>query len=223
MEQALAINALRDGDSLRVAQALRELNHKLVERKLPNGVASALAEQLETMLERLHAEQYPKRTRPIGEQAESDIEIGFNYGAENSLAYRPISGTCNAMSAPATYFLDTQTREVTARVTFGPAFEGPPGLVHGGFLAAYMDEAFGLCISNSSLEDPAMTGTLNVIYRLPVPINHPLIYRLNVTGEERRKVFMNCSVSDEQGNVFAEGEAIFIKIDPTIYAQMGGQ
>lgn len=222
-EQALAINSVFDGDSLRLAQALRQLNHTLVARALPNAVVSGLAEQLEAMLTHLDAGQYPLRTRPIGEQAASDIEAGYNYGAENSLAYRPVSGTCNAMSAPAQYFIDTDSREVTARVTFGPAFEGPPGLVHGGFVAAYMDEAFGLGISNSGLQDPAMTGTLKVIYRLPVPLNHELIYKVHVTGEERRKVLMACTVTDMSGHVYAEGEAIFIKIDPAVYAMMGGK
>jgi hypothetical protein len=43
-----------------------------------------------------------------------------------------------------------------------------------------------------------------------------------MTGEERRKVFMQCTVKDRDGTLYAEGEAIFLKIDPELYAKMGG-
>ena len=74
----------------------------------------------------------------------------------------------------------------------------------------------------SGLSVPAMTGTLKTIYRLPVPLNRELVYQVRMTGEERRKVFMQCTVKDHDGTLYAEGEAIFLKIDPELYAKMGG-
>jgi hypothetical protein len=35
-------------------------------------------------------------------------------------------------------------------------------------------------------------------------------------------VFMQCTVKDHDGTLYAEGEAIFLKIDPELYAKMGG-
>ncbi|HQQ62741.1 MAG TPA: PaaI family thioesterase [Pseudomonadales bacterium] len=221
-EHALPINAMIDGDSDRVANALRRLNHTLVGKQLPAHEVTRLASTLEMLADDMEKVHAPDRTRPFGQvdEGESEAGTGYDYGAENSLSYRPISGNCNALAAPAKYFQGEGYLD--AVVTFGPAFEGPPGLVHGGYIAAYMDEAFGIGVSHSGLDVPAMTGTLKTIYRMPVPLNRELTYQVRLTGEERRKVFMHCTLKDSDGVLYAEGEAIFLKIDPALYAQMGG-
>ena len=222
-EHALPINDMVDGDSGRVAAALRLINNTLVQKQLPAQDVSRLAAALELLANEVTDMQAPDRTRPFGEVAEGDSEAGsgYDYGAANSLSYRPISGNCNALAAPAKYFKGDDC--LNAVVTFGAAFEGPPGLVHGGYIAAYMDEAFGIGISHSGLDVPAMTGTLKTIYRMPVPLNRELTYQVRLTGEERRKVFMHCTLKDSDDVLYAEGEAIFLKIDPALYAQMGGR
>lgn len=222
-EHALPINAMIDGDSDRVAAALRRLNHSLVGKQLPAQEVSRLASTLEMLANELDHLDVLNRTRPFGQvdEGESDAGTGYDYGAENSLSYRPISGNCNALAVPAKYFQGEGY--LKGVVNFGPAFEGPPGLVHGGYIAAYMDEVFGIAISHSGLDVPAMTGTLKTIYRMPVPLNRELAYEARLTGEERRKVFMHCTLKDSDGVLYAEGEAIFLKIDPALYAQMGGK
>ena len=222
-EHALPINVMIDGDSDRVATALRRINHTLVQKLLPAKEVSRLAAALEMMVDEVAAVHAPDRARPFGTVDEGDSEAGsgYDYGSGNSLSYRPISGNCNALAAPAKYFKGDGY--LNAVVTFGPAFEGPPGLVHGGYVAAYMDEAFGIGVSHSGLDVPAMTGTLKTIYRMPVPLHRELIYQVRLTGEERRKVFMHCTLKDSDGLLYAEGEAIFLKIDPALYAQMGGK
>jgi acyl-coenzyme A thioesterase PaaI-like protein len=222
-EHALPINVMVDGDSDRVATALRRINHIVVGKQLPEHAVTQLAAALEMMADDIDKLHVPNRTRPFGEveEGESDAGSGYDYGAGNSLSYRPISGNCNALAAPAKYFKGDGY--LNAVVTFGPAFEGPPGLVHGGYVAAYMDEAFGIGVSHSGLDVPAMTGTLKTIYRMPVPLNRELTYQVRLTGEERRKVFMHCTLKDSDGVLYAEGEAIFLKIDPALYAQMGGK
>lgn len=222
-EHALPINAMIDGDADRVAAALRRLNHALVGKQLPAQEVTRLAATLELLADDIGRLDVPDRTRPFGtvDEGESAAGTGYDYGGENSLSYRPISGNCNALAVPAKYFQGEGY--LKAVVNFGPAYEGPPGLVHGGYVAAYMDEVFGIAISHSGLEVPAMTGTLKTIYRMPVPLNRELVYEARLTGEERRKVFMYCTLKDSDGVLYAEGEAIFLKIDPALYAQMGGK
>ena len=48
-EHALPINAMIDGDSDRVAAALRRINHTLVQKQLPAQEVSRLAAALEMM------------------------------------------------------------------------------------------------------------------------------------------------------------------------------
>jgi acyl-coenzyme A thioesterase PaaI-like protein len=226
-EEALPINSMIDGDSHRLANALRSINATLTGRQIPADKVSELAQTLEKLASEFAAIEAPGRARGFGVAKDDDSAAGsgFDYGSGNSLSYRPISGNCNALAAPANYFKcrDEQGQAfLKGKVTFGAAFEGPPKLVHGGYIAAYMDEVFGIALSHSDLYEPAMTGTLKTIYRMPVPLDTELTYEARVTGTERRKVFMHCTLKDAAGTLYAEGEAIFLKIDPAVYALMGG-
>ena len=124
-EHALPINAMIDGDSDRVATALRRINNALVQKQLPVQEVTRLAAALEMIADDVASMDVPDRTRPFGEVADgsSDAGSGYDYGAANSLSYRPISGNCNALAAPAKYFKGDDY--LNAVVTFGAAFEGP--------------------------------------------------------------------------------------------------
>ncbi len=221
--EALPINSMTDGDSHRVADALRQLNHTLVAKNIPNDKVRQFAEQLEALATEFAALTDEERPRDFG-QIESDEEsaagTGYEYGAGNALSYRPVSGKCNTLAPPVKYFKGDDG--LSAEVTFGPAYEGPPGLVHGGYIAACMDEVFGIAMTHSGLDVPCMTGTLKVIYRAPVPLNQTLTYKAWLKEEEGRKVFMQCVLTDPQGNMLCEGETIFLKIDPDLYASFSG-
>lgn len=54
---------------------------------------------------------------------------------------------------------------VVGEVTYGTQFEGPPGCVHGGFIAAAFDDILGAAQTLSCLA--GVTGTLAVRYRSP--------------------------------------------------------
>lgn len=221
--KALPINSMIDGDSARLAAALRDINHALVGNNIPAGKTTEYAEKLEQLAREFTALGSEKRPRDFGvisERSESSVGSAYEYGAGNSLSYRPISGNCNGISPQMQYFQGDQ--QLIGKVTFGPAYEGPPGLVHGGYIAACMDEMFGIAVSHSEIKEPCMTGTMKVIYRTPVPLQQEIIYTSWVEREEGRKVFAKCTVHDPKGNLCCEGEAIFLKIDPALYAKMGG-
>jgi len=227
--RALPINTMVDGESHRVAAALRKINNALVEKNIPLPQAKQYADQLEKIANEFSALTTEKRERAFGvvaDRSESSVGSGYEYGAGNSLSYRPISGNCNAVSPQMQYFLlqepQDENKKLIGKVTFAPAYEGPPGLVHGGYIAACMDEMFGIAVSHSDIKEPCMTGTMKVIYRAPVPLQQEIIYTSWVEREEGRKVFAKCTVTDSNNNLCCEGEAIFLKIDPSVYAKMGG-
>ena len=63
-------------------------------------------------------------------------------------------GRANPLAPPIALELDDD--RIVGRVTFGAAYEGPPGCVHGGYVAAAFDEVLGATQSLSGA--PGMTG-----------------------------------------------------------------
>jgi acyl-coenzyme A thioesterase PaaI-like protein len=103
---------------------------------------------------------------------------------------------------------------VVGEITFGSAYEGPPGCVHGGYVAGAFDELLGATQSLSGA--PGMTGTLTVRYRSPTPLHVPVIMRGRIRGVEGRKIFAEGTLHHED-RLCAEAEGIFISIRPETF------
>ena len=67
-----------------------------------------------------------------------------------------------------------------AVVTFGEHHQAGPGIVHGGLVAAALDEASGLLATWHRF--PAVTARIFVRFRRPALINHDLTVAAWVTG-----------------------------------------
>lgn len=93
------------------------------------------------------------------------------------------------------------------RVHFGVTFEGPPGCVHGGFVAHFFDQILGQ--HNLAARIPAMTGTLSVRYRRGTPILRDLAFEVRHEAEGERKVRTYGALTAD-GEVFSEGEGLFV-------------
>src|SRR3546814_20552103 len=88
-------------------------------------------------------------------------------------------GVANPIAPPIT-LRGIDERTMVGEATFGPAYEGPPGCVHGGFIAAAFDEVLGAVQSLGG--QPGMTGTLTVRSRPPTPLHE----QLRFTGPHER-------------------------------------
>ncbi|MFN8018340.1 MAG: PaaI family thioesterase [Acidimicrobiales bacterium] len=99
---------------------------------------------------------------------------------------------------------------IVAEVVFGQAYEGPPGCVHGGYVAASFDEVLGATQSLSGA--PGMTGTLSIRYESPTPLQVPLRFEGRLVGTERRKIFTEgaCYAGDR----LTTAQGIFISMEP---------
>jgi acyl-coenzyme A thioesterase PaaI-like protein len=71
-------------------------------------------------------------------------------------------------------FLDNGVDEVYADYTVPAAYEGYPGLVHGGIVAAMLDEVVGRVAMIDDHHHFMMTVRLELKYRRPVPVETPL-------------------------------------------------
>ena len=102
-----------------------------------------------------------------GAWSESDLGSDYEGPFDNS----PLMGRANPLAPPVKLQIEADGR-VTGTATFGSAYEGPPGHVHGGFVAAAFDELLGLVQIKGGT--PGMTGRLTVHYRSPTPLHTEL-------------------------------------------------
>jgi acyl-coenzyme A thioesterase PaaI-like protein len=108
---------------------------------------------------------------------------------------------------------------VEARGSFGAPYEGPPGFVHGGWIACAFDEVLG--IANIAAGQPGMTGRLTVHYRKPTPLFHDLRIRAWVDRIDGRRILTRGEIWDGDTRT-AEAEGIFVQPRPELAAQYFG-
>jgi acyl-coenzyme A thioesterase PaaI-like protein len=116
-----------------------------------------------------------------------------------------IAGALNPLAPPVELWRDGEVTR--GRVVFGPAYEGPPGLVHGGFLAAMFDEL--LTSAQIASGRGGYTGTLSVRMSCPVPLGAEVTLEASVDRIEGRKIFA-AGVAIVDGKVAVSGEIICI-------------
>ena len=133
----------------------------------PTSVIERAAELLEEAAAQLDG---PGRVRRYEGFAES-----ANAGGDPEPPLRPQPDLRHGQPArPA----DARSRSATTAApssstsSYGTAYEGPPGSVHGGVVAAMFDEVLGMTQSLSG--QPGMTGTLRIRYRRPTPLHREL-------------------------------------------------
>jgi acyl-coenzyme A thioesterase PaaI-like protein len=91
------------------------------------------------------------------------------------------------------YFRKADSTAV-AKAWFGPRTEGPPGFVHGGCIAAVLDEAWGAAVWAESHESVSGKPTVKFLEMLALGSNVVIHVRLTRTTD--RKVFAHCKMSN---------------------------
>lgn len=85
-----------------------------------------------------------------------------------------VCGFKNDLSLKAEFF-ELEDKSLCALVTFKDHHQGYPGRVHGGILAAILDETIGRAMMPYTGEDKwGVTTTLTTKYKKPVPINEEI-------------------------------------------------
>jgi len=118
---------------------------------------------------------------------------GFT-GMETFHDRSPVVGLANPLAPPAVLEHHPERHCVRGEVEFGRAFEGGPGLVHGGFLAALLDEVLGVVTIYSG--NPGMTGEYTVRYVRPTRIKVPLRFEARFDRREGRKIYVSGEIWD---------------------------
>jgi acyl-coenzyme A thioesterase PaaI-like protein len=108
---------------------------------------------------------------------------------------------------------------VEGRGVFGAAYEGPPGFVHGGWVACAFDEMLG--IANIDAGNPGMTARLIVHYRRPTPLFKDLLFKAWVDRVEGRRIMSRAEVWDGD-TLTAEAEGLFVQPRPELAEEYFG-
>lgn len=130
----------------------------------------------------------------------------------------------------------SNVEEIRAFIATASGVNGFPGVAHGGFVAAVIDESMGYLIkahllasmtevapppegakamvplTSSDTTTSIMTGELTIRYKRPVPTGEVLLVRTWVERAEGRKTYAKAVVEDCERTVLTEGVAVFISL-----------
>lgn len=201
----------------RLAAATRHIIDHLVSNTASEAELRLAADQLEVVSDMLARYPHGSTYQGFREAANAGGAIGDQRdlaaaGAEARYAFfdhSPFIGLANPMSPPLE--LDYGVDSIVGRVSFGAAYEGPPGCVHGGYVAAIFDELLGATQSLSGQQ--GMTAFLHVDYRSPTPLGAPLDLVGRLDSSDGRKIRCSGTLHAE-GRLCAEAHGLFISFDP---------
>ena len=182
------------------AGALRRIANQLLSLEHPHPAVDEMLDRLGEWEKKLAGAVAPDPTPRIGEGADSQrvyLSHAFDIGAFNPCF-------------PEYTFDRIDAETAQGRVTFPVVYEGPPGLVHGGFLAVFFD-----CViqhQNCATELSGKTRSLNLTFRRPTPIVTELRFDIDRVQVDRG-VTSTARLSLD-GEVLCIGEATTLALSP---------
>ena len=116
-----------------------------------------------------------------------------------------ITGRSNPLAAPLHLWSEGELTRGWA--VYSAPYEGPPGCLHGGFVAAAFDDLLGWAQIASGRA--GFTGTLTIKMRRPTPLGERIDYEAGVDRVQGRKIW--CWGKARCGSqLLAEAEGLFI-------------
>lgn len=141
------------------AAAMRRLASLLVSLEHPHRAVDAMLEKFAEWENELSAAAPADNAPRIGETPDDPRRVYLNHATDIG-AYNP--------GFPEYRFTDFDAEKATGSVAFPLIYEGPPGLVHGGFLGVFFDCVIQHhnCVTGLS----GKTRSLTVTFRRPTPL-----------------------------------------------------
>lgn len=158
----------------KAARSLRNIAGLLSALEDDDGTVDAVVADLRVIEDRLEQATPVDPTPRVGAAVESQGRVYVDHSRDIG-AFDP---------AFPEYQIVVDGDLATGTVTFPLVFEGPPGIVHGGFLAVFFD-----CViqhHNCDVGTAGKTTALDLRYRRPVPLLTELDFRLTRARRDRR-------------------------------------
>lgn len=191
------------------AQRMRELIHEITTADANDEEFAVIAATLEPLRDRLARSP---RIALVVDGLHTRDHAAIRSGREPAYDRDPLIGRSNPLAPPLARCGGPDSNEW--EVTFGNAYGGHPGLVHGGYVTAVLDHVLGVAASSSG--SAVMTGTLTTRFCRPTPLNVRLTCAGAVDRVDGRKVFCS-AVLDAEGSVVAEAQGVYLRVDPDRY------
>jgi acyl-coenzyme A thioesterase PaaI-like protein len=121
--------------------------------------------------------------------------------------YNPVVGRANPLAPPMSLRV-LEDNSVVSEITMRPIHEGPPGAVHGGWVASLLDQLLGL--ANTVANSGGMTAELTVRYRKATPYGVPLTLQARTDSADGRRLYASGEIL-ANGVVTAEATGLFIR------------
>ena len=175
--------------------AVRALVDATVRSEVEFDEIQAAQAEVEAIVERLRKKQL---AGSYGVRFRADGTRGRNWG-------NAVMGLRNPIAPPLHIHSDGAGR-AWSDFHLGAAYEGPPGLVHGGVVALVLDQMLGQAAGAGGR--PGMTGTLTIVYRQGTPLGD-LKAEAWIDRAEGIKTWAKGHIIGPDG-VTAEAEGVFI-------------
>jgi hypothetical protein len=160
--------------SVEVASLVRRVAGLVLSLEAPHPAVDRLIDALrgaEVELERLAPQSPAPR---IGPDAPADARAYIDHSRDIG-DYNPCFPT---------YSIRVDGDRASGTVAFPLVYEGPPGIVHGGFLALFFDSV--VQHHNCDLGLAGKTTSLALKYRKPTPVLTELAFEVDRTADDRR-------------------------------------
>jgi len=192
-----------------VADALRRLARSLETTSASIEELDGLAATIDGLTEALAGSD---GTRSVDGDAPAVV-----YQAHRLRERSPFIGRANPVALP--LVVEFVEDGIDAVANFSTLYEGPPGCLHGGYIAGIFDEVLGA--AQTLAGQAGMTGRLTVHYRSPTPLNTDLHLRARLESVNGRKIV--CKGTLHAGDrLCAEAEGLFIAVDPNKLLELAG-
>jgi acyl-coenzyme A thioesterase PaaI-like protein len=117
-------------------------------------------------------------------------------------------------------FFETAPGQIDVDVTVPEQYQGYPGVVHGGIVAAILDEVTGRAHMGGDPPRFMFTARLDIRYRKNVPIGKPLHIVGHAGKSKERTAMASGQIFGPDGDLLAEGEALLINVPKEITAEV---
>lgn len=184
-----------DDAAIALADAVRRLMQATVLTSLDAEQRRAIAADVDALSERLAESSRETMPWPDPESMR-----------RGQRPYSPVIGAANPIAPPMTV-RTVDDGSVVGEAIMRPIHEGPPAVVHGGWVATLLDQLLGH--ANAAAGVGGFTAELTVRYRRPTPYDVPLTVRARTDSVEGRRVRSSGEIVAD-GVVTAEASGLFL-------------